>query len=191
MKRCILFAFAILVTSFAVGVDFPFNVYTDNMAKGNHYVPSGWMGDVGAIQANQNCTETPYAGKTCIKITYTGKTTNNQGWIGIYWQNPANNWGSSKGGYNLTGAKTLEFWARGEKGGETVEFKMGGITGEFSDTDTVSGGPTTLTSEWKKYSIDLSDTDLSYISGGFCFAASQLDNPDGAVFYLDDIQYVQ
>ena len=41
----------------------------------------------------------------------------------------------------------------------------------------------------KEYTIDLKDRDLSYISGGFCWATNLNNNPDGAVFYLDDIRY--
>ena len=46
-----------------------------------------------------------------------------------------------------------------------------------------------LTQEWKQYEIDLSGKDLSYISGGFCWATNLDVNPDGVVFYLDDIKY--
>ena len=112
------------------------------------------------------------------------------GWMGIFWQQPANNWGEKKGGFNLTGAKKLTFWARGAQGGEKIaEFKMGGITGEYSDTDSVTMGPIELTKEWKQYTLDLSGKDLSNIIGGFCFAMSKEDNPNGCIFYIDDIIY--
>ena len=41
-------------------------------------------------------------------------------WTGIAWQNPANDWGDLPGGYDLTGAKKLTFWARGEFGIEIL-----------------------------------------------------------------------
>ena len=50
-------------------------------------------------------------------------------------------------------------------------------------------GPVVLSNEWKKYEIDLKGLDLSYISGGFCFIIKRTENPDGCVFYLDDIRY--
>ena len=168
----------------------PFAIYVENASKDNHYAPSGWMGDFGDLKLNQACTETPRSGNTCIKITYTGKMTQGAGWTGIFWQQPANNWGEKKGGYDLTGAKQLTFWAKGANGGEKIaEFKVGGITGEYPDSDSAQIGPIELTKEWQKYTIDLTGKDLSNIIGGFCFAASKDDNPNGAIIYLDDIMF--
>jgi len=148
------------------------------------------MGDYGDIKLDTGWKENPHGGTTCIKITYTGEQKQGAGWCGIFWQNPANNWGMRPGGYDLTGAKKLVFWARGGKGGEVLaEVKTGGITGEYADTDTASIGPLTLTPEWKEYVIDLTGKDLTYISGGFCWAASAADNPDGFTIYFDDIYY--
>ena len=168
----------------------PFAVYVENASKENHYAPSGWMGDYGDIKINQASTEKPRSGNYCIKITYSAKMTQGAGWAGIYWQQPANNWGEKKGGYDLTGATKLTFWARGANGGEKIaEFKMGGITGEFPDSDSMSVGPVELSKEWQKYTIDLKDKDLSHVIGGFCWAASKDDNPNGFVIYLDDVIY--
>lgn len=192
MGRKILFCTLLLALSFyGIALSFDgFDVYTDRWAPNNHYIPSGWMGDYGDIKFNDGWTENPYSGKHCIKITYSAQLTQGAGWAGIYWQNPANNWGARDGGFDLTGAKTLTFYARGEKGGEVIsEFKAGGITGEYGDSDSASIGPIVLTQEWKKYTIDLEGLDLSYISGGFCWAASKMDNPDGFIFYLDEIKY--
>ncbi|MCB4792312.1 MAG: hypothetical protein LHV68_10575 [Elusimicrobia bacterium] len=166
-------------------------VYNDSASKDNHYAPTGWMGDFGDIKIKSDYAENPHSGKTCIKITYSGEMKQNAGWGGIYWQYPNGNWGTNKkGGLNLTGAKALTFWAKGEKGGEIIsEFKMGGITGEYGDTDSKSIGPVTLTNKWEKYSINLVGADLTNVIGGYCFAASKDDNPNGFTIYLDDIQY--
>ena len=169
-----------------------FNVYADKYTISNHFIPSGWMGDYGDIRMDDGCVDGPFGGKTCIKITYTAKGAQGAGWMGIYWQNPANNWGDRMGGYDLTGYKKLTFYARGEKGGEVIgEFKVGGISGNYSDSDSTSIGPITLEKEWKQYEIDLKGLDLSFISGGFVFSASSKDNPEGFVFYLDDIKFEQ
>ncbi|MDA7857872.1 hypothetical protein N9A72_00060 [bacterium] len=176
-------------TTTLTGLFKPFNVYTDRMARGNHYIPSGWMGDYGAIKMNEAYKTNPHSGKTCIKFTYTGKSPQGAGWTGVYWQNPANNWGKIKGGYDLTGARELSFWARGATGGEIVEFKMGGITGEYSDSDSATTGPITLTRHWKNYKISLKGMDLHYISGGFVWVTSMMNAPQGMVFCLDDIIY--
>ena len=167
-----------------------FQVYADKYDSKNHYIPSGWMGDYGDIAIDDGWAQNPHSGRTCIKLTYSAKGSQGAGWMGIYWQNPPNNWGSQKGGYDLSKHKKLTFWARGDKGGEVIsEFKIGGINGTYADTDAVGMGPVTLTKDWKEYTIDLGDADLGYISGGFQLSARASDNPGGSVIYLDDINY--
>ncbi|MFA5320516.1 MAG: hypothetical protein WC418_04965, partial [Candidatus Omnitrophota bacterium] len=100
------------------------------------------------------------------------------------------NWGSIDAGIDLSKATKVTFWARGAKGGERIEeFKIGGIMGEFSDSDTAGIGPVVLTKDWQQYAIDLKGKDLSYIIGGFCWATNADVNPDGVIFYLDEIKY--
>ena len=167
-----------------------FPVYTDAKSPDNHYIPSGWMGDFGDIKFNDKFMEKPHSGSTSVQIIYSNKATQGARWSGIYWQNPPNNWGTRPGGYDLTGAKKLTFWARGDKGGERIEeFKIGGITGEYADSDVAGIGPVVLTADWQQFTIDLEGKDLSSISGGFCWATNLDVNPEGATFYLDDIRY--
>jgi len=168
----------------------PFVVYKDKRSPDNHFIPSGWMGDAGDIKMDEASMKEPHSGSACIKFTYTAQGSGGQRWAGVYWQNPANNWGEKDGGFDLTGATKLTFWARGEEGGENIqEFKMGGITGKYSDSDVAGIGPVELTKQWKKYTIDLTGKDLSYVSGGFCWSTNADVNPGGCVFYLDDIVY--
>jgi len=166
-----------------------FHVYTDKGARDNHYIPSGWMGDYGDIKMDDGDKTNPAEGKTDIKFTYSAQGHQGAGWAGVYWQHPANNWGSKPGGFDLSKYKRLVFQARGEKGNEKVEFKMGGITGDQGDTDSASSGPQALTKQWKTYTIDLTGKNVSHIIGGFCWVASRDDNPQGIVFYLDNIRY--
>ena len=167
-----------------------FPVYSDKSSPDNHFIPSGWMGDYMDTRINDASAENPHAGATCIKISYGNKATGGARWSGIYWQYPVNNWGGVDKSYDLTGASKLTFWIRGEKGGEMVqEVKMGGISGQYSDSDSAGIGPLTLTTEWKQYEIDLTGKDLSHVIGGFCWSTNIDINPDGAVFYLDDIKY--
>jgi len=167
-----------------------FYVYSDKGAQGNHFIPSGWMGDYGDLRIEDGNTIDPADGKTSIKWTYSGAAKQGANWAGCFWQNPANNWGDKLGGYDLTGYKRLTFWAKGQKGGESIaEFKVGGITGEHGDTDSQSIGPVELTKEWKKYTIDLADKNLSKIVGGFAWSASRDNNPDGFVIFLDEIRF--
>jgi len=169
----------------------PFYVFADRGSIGNHFIPSGWMGDYGDLkQSDFASKEDPYLGDTCIKIIYNGKASQGARWAGIYWQNPANNWGTIDGGFDLSRATKLTFWARGTKGGERIEeFKVGGIMGEFSDSDSASIGPVILNKDWTQYTIDLKGKDMSYMIGGFCWATNIDNNPEGATFYLDEIKY--
>jgi hypothetical protein len=98
--------------------------------------------------------------------------------------------GKQKGGFNLQGAQKLTFWAKGEKGGERIEeFKVGGIGGDFPDSDSAVMGPVILTNQWRQYTLDLRGKDLSYMSGGFSWSTSVDVNPESCLFYLDNIQY--
>lgn len=169
-----------------------FYIYADKGAHVNHFAPSGWMGDYGDIKLNDADMENPADGKSCIKVTYSAKGTQGANWAGIFWQQPPNNWGDKPGGYDLSNMKRLTFWARGGQGGEKIaEFKVGGITGEHGDSDSASIGPVVLTKDWKKYTIDLADKNLSHIVGGFCWSASRDDNPNGFNLYLDEIRFEQ
>lgn len=169
----------------------PFVVYHNKGTRENHFAASGFMPNGKCLQFDDVWQEGCYDGSTCIKIVYEVECSRqDQQWVGIYWLNPANNWGSKKGGFNLEGAQHLTFWARGEKGGERIEeFGMGGISGDYPDSDSAVIGPVILTPEWKQYSIDLRGKDLSYISGGFFWTTNAKVNEDPCVFYLDHIQY--
>jgi len=167
-----------------------FYVYADKSRHEiNHYAPSGWMGDTGDLKFEE-VNDPSKAGSSMEKIIYTAKGSKGAGWAGVYWQNPNNNWGSRAGGFNLSQFKKLTFQAKGAIGGEKIsDFKMGGIQGDFGDTDTASSGPVELTKDWKTYTIDLTGKDLSRIIGGFCFSANRDDNPTGFTMYLNDIRY--
>jgi len=168
----------------------PFYIYADRSTAANHFIPSGWMGDYGDIKYDGASKEDAYLGDTCVKITYSGQATQGARWAGIFWQNPANNWGGVDAGYDLSKATKFTFWARGAKGGERIEeFKVGGIMGEFSDSDSATIGPVILNKEWTQYTIDLKGKDMSYIIGGFAWSTNVDNNPEGATFYLDEIKF--
>lgn len=173
-------------------VTVPLVVYKDVDSKENSFQPSGWIGDSDCIDLDKACEINPYSGRTCIRITYKPGGFFSQGWSGIYWQYPLNNWGDYPG-YELSGASKLVFWARGEKGDERAEFKIGGIR-NFGKPNCDSFGPVStgiveLTPEWKKYTINLKGKDTSSLIGGFCWATNRPQNPKGCTIYLDDIQF--
>ena len=178
-----------------------FYIYNDGASPYNHFSPSGYMGDTGDIQIDGASEENPQSGETSIQVIY-----NLQGngpytcdykppckWAGVYWQQPANNWGKEQiwagTGYDLSAYSRLKFWARAETAC-TLEFKVGGIIGDYGDSLSYPRGITEkLTSEWKEYEIPLDDTNLSYIIGGFVWSTSWEKCPGGATFYLDEIRF--
>jgi hypothetical protein len=170
----------------------PFVVYKDKGSQ-NRFTPSGYMPNGECLKMEDAYTQMCHEGKTCIKINYAIECSKKgRNWAGIYWLNPPDNWGDRKGGYNLTGAERLTFWARGEKGGERIEeFKMGGVGRgmDYPDSDNAFIGPVILTKEWKEYTIDLRGKDLSYISGGFAWVSNTDANPEDCIFYLDVIAF--
>ena len=189
---CFVVGFAMTVQAEDAKAFKPFTVYQDKGSL-NRFTPSGYMPTGDCIKMNDAWVEGCQEGKSCVKVDYdTVCSAKGRRWSGVYWLNPADNWGDHKGGYNLTGASKLVFWVRGEKGGEQIaEFKTGGVgmSREFPDSDTAGIGPVILSKEWRQYSIDLRGKDLSYISGGFAWVANAEANPHGCVFFLDDIHF--
>ena len=118
----------------------PFFVYADHGAPANHFVPSGWMGDLGDITFNDAAVNS-CAGTTAISIGYSAQ--GGQGWAGIYWQEPEDNWGAVPGvGFDLSPYNTLVFCARGAVGGERVELGMGGSGGIQTTAPRINRTPT-------------------------------------------------
>jgi outer membrane protein OmpA-like peptidoglycan-associated protein len=166
-----------------------FYVHSGNEKIRSHYIPSGYMGD-DDIKLSGAYLQGPEGPGKPLRIYY--RPRGSKGWSGVYWQNPANNWGDKPGqtGFDLRGAARLVFWMRGEKGGEKIhEVRAGGIVGRFPDSDVALEGPITLTKEWKRYEIDLSGKDLRHIIGGFALAMNRRDNPEPVTFYIDNVAY--
>jgi hypothetical protein len=149
------------------------------------YEPTGWMGNRNAMQIKEDWHVNPHSGASCIRFDYTATGD----WGGVAWQSPPNDWGDLPGGWNVTGAKRLTFWARGEEGGEGVEFSFGllGADKKFGDSGHGKMARVSLTREWKQYSFDLAGSDLSCIKTGFCCVIAGQGKP--ITFYLDDIQF--
>ncbi len=152
------------------------------------FFPAGGLGDYDdAVEIQPDCAQKPHGGKVCFRAAY--EAAGDAGWAGLYWLYPKGNWGE-KPGRSLRGAVRLRFWARGERGGEVVSFKMGGVRGPRPDTAEAAAPKTRLTPDWRPYVIDLRGQDLSNVAGGFAFVVTAADNPKGCVFYLDDVEYV-
>lgn len=167
----------------------PFYVYADYKAPYNHFVPEGFMGCTHGIKVDENDTSNPHSGSSAIKITFNPCSP---GFGGIYWWDPPEgNWCQKPGGFDLTGWTKLTFWARGSKGGESVEFKVGGLhkaNGDPCDSmlQPQTTYPFSLTNEWTQYTISLYGEALDHIAGGFVWVT---DSTTPITFYLDDIKF--
>lgn len=167
-----------------------FDVYTDFGAGGDHATPSGWMAagteQLNLLEIDPNWRSNCYGGFTCFRATVRARSP--QPWVGMRWLEPDKNWSADvpNAGFDLRGATQVSFHARGDKGGERVEFVVGGTTGAYPDSiqPTISSGVITLTKDWQRYTIDLRGHDLSHVISPFGWVATS-----GLTFYLDDVTY--
>lgn len=169
---------------------FPFYAYSDSSTRANNGILAGWMGDLRNLKIDKLCGKNTRSGKSCMRVSYEVRTRTEKRATGVYLQsNPMNYWFDMRGAYDMTRANKVYFYARGEKGSEVVEFKMMKAKEQNPLALSAFSKKITLTSEWKKYELDLKDAALDQISGGFGFIIHTEDNPEGTVFYLDDIYY--
>ena len=161
----------------------PLAVYADDAAQ--PWVPSGWMGGTDALKLDAESTVNPHGGKTCLEVLYDAPGM----WVGVAWQHPTGDWGDKPGGYDLSGARKLTFWARGSEGGERLDFGVGllGSDRKYPDTTKAELKGVKLGREWKRYSIDLKDRDLTRIKTPFVWSMAGRGRP--VTFYLDDIRF--
>jgi len=133
---------------------------------------------------NQQGENAPHSGEHCTRVTYDREDD----WAGVVWQHPANDWGDQPGGFDLTGAKELTFWARSTNGGEKVTFGMGVIGDDKPFHDSCKNERQfILKKEWKEYSINLEGEDLQRIKSGFFFSLTGQGKP--IEFFLDSVEY--
>lgn len=163
-------------------VGLPFAVVGDELAPG--YVPSGWMGDFQSLTMDVACTDQPHSGRTCVRFRYARL----EGWTGVAWQHPANDWGDEPGGFDLTGASKLVFWARGAQGGETVRFGVGMIGNDKRFRDSAKAErEVVLAPVWTRYEIPLRGRSLTRIKIGFWWTLGGQGAP--VTFDLDDVRF--
>ena len=162
--------------------ELPFHVYDDQ--KILPYVPSGYMGNYQSISLDLENKEDPKHGINAIKISY----SDYKGWYGVAFVDPANDWGDILGGYDLTGAKTLSFWAKASYSGVIATIGYGLIEGDKPYPDSSKKSfEFKLTDKWKKYTIKIKKSDMSCIRSGFVlFSSADGFNHD---IYLDKIVY--
>jgi len=170
------------------------DVYTDADAPNNHFAYRGEFHDpshltqvpaMDEISSSASC----HSGITCITAMFNPLSDDYGGWyflngiLGPTDRQPTANWGSvSDAGYDLTGATTLTFWAKGLRGGEKVHlfaFGVGNTQAPFEPYPDSSlrvppqaSAAFQLTQTWTQYQIDLTGVDIHYVLGGFGWVVS-------------------
>ena len=164
----------------------PVSVYEDSF-EAMPWAPSGWIGSINSLTLDGSNTEDPHEGTASIRMRYEGEF----GWVGVAWQNPPNNWGEENSGFDLTGAPELEFWARGEYGGEKISASVGLIGSEaaYPDSGKTKAKDIVLKREWSRYSVPLKRTDLSSTKTGFVVTLTGRRTP--VTVYLDSIRFIR
>jgi hypothetical protein len=185
---------------------------SEPFAVSQFFSPSGHMGDGSVagpltLDIDENCKDRPPGARgDCYRFTYVPST---QLWAGVYWQYPANNWGTERGWPVAQRAdeagilpvfSTVKFKAASNVEPDAlgnampVQFIVGGINGGFaySDEFKFSLFKTDVSTEWKDYSIDISNVPFTTVIGAFCWVTNYPMNTDPAtapahVLYLDDI----
>jgi hypothetical protein len=180
------------------GVRLPFYV-------SDQFLPTGFMGDsqasMSAITLSHDASmcKSPRqtgAGGDCYTVTWAPSVGDaGAAWAGVYWQSPANNWGSKPGKAIAPGATTLSFYAAGAVGGETIQACAGGINAmgpsaslPYADTFSAKHPPITLTTSWTRYELSLQGTSYTSVLGAFCWVASTTSS-ESVTFYIDDVQW--
>lgn len=163
-----------------------FYIYKNNEPDTNHFLSVAKTGDFeNLIHESYNLSALSEDGN-CIKISYTPCEIDKHNWTSISWMVSDT---EKENAYDLQGAKRIAFYAKGEEGGETVQFDSGAISYENGHLSGGSTGAVVLSGEWREYSIDLDGADLSLTKIGFSCTINKFDNPQGAVIYLDEIKY--
>lgn len=171
----------------------------------DQFLPTGFMGDsmasMSAITLSHDASmcKTPRAqgaGGDCYTVIWAPSVGDGgSAWAGVYWQSPANNWGSKPGKAIAPGAQKVSFYAAGAVGGETIQACSGGInamgasaTLPYADTFSVKHPPITLTTSWTHYELSLQGASYTSVLGAFCWVASATSS-EQVTFYLDDIKW--
>jgi hypothetical protein len=157
----------------------------DSLVVDDNYAPSGYAGD-GAFGGvvERTCPRRGGAQRgRCHAFTWTPGPAR---WATVYWQSPANNWGSQPGYPMPRGARSISFYAWGERGGEAVSFGAG-MDGQ--DSFKIASPHITLGTEPRRYTLTLSD--VNYGSDVISAFMWSMNASSGAAqtFYVDDIAW--
>lgn len=163
--------------------ELPFYVYEDG--DDLPYIPTGYMGDFQHLKVDGKHKRERRSGGASLKITY----DHTGGWYGLAFVDPPDDWGDRPGGFNLTGATKLTFWAKStsDKVVATFGYGMIGENKPYYDTDKRSSKEA-LTKEWKQYSVNIpKNADLRCIKTGFTIYGGGIGEPYS--IWIDDVRF--
>lgn len=143
-----------------------------------------------------NTSEKSTSKNNCTKILYNPLHSNRLGWagfdIGITQRNSKN---------QTCQKPMIRFKARGEKGGEALELRIGGLSNRMDDNPDIHNKsiPITLSKDWNNYEFEIFEEELDYLVNedykgylicGFGIVLNRKDNLRGCAIYLDDVEYI-
>ena len=172
-------------------------VYKDANDKGNNGV---WGNVMPARAAETNSVgfktffSPGYGGKgTAVQVAF--DLTQPPNWVGLVVPVHRDYWGESDAsGLDLSKAKKLVFYAKGEKGGEQIQVKAA-IASDKQYGDSALLPLTSdwlkLEKDWKRYEISIKDaSQLTRVITPFALIANKSYNPSEHItFYVDEIYY--
>jgi hypothetical protein len=165
--------------------------YMEDARNGNATMTPMFDGDDTTCQGNR----APGGRGFCHIVTFSMWAAAGIMWGGVFWQYPANNWGTTPGLKVAPGATKIRFKAKGDKGGEIVGFfagiKPANAPAPNPDTFEVMNVDQKLTTDWQEYSLPL-PPGTSYaggVVGPFGWGIGANGNTLPVKFYLDDITF--
>lgn len=163
------------------------------LAVDTAFLATGWMGEAPTAVLFVDCAgtrATPSALGNCHTVTYAVPAMDSMGWAGISWQNPQDYWEDPPApfvGYPMPcGATKIVFYAKGEVGGEKVDFWGGNAAYQAKKSGVA------LSTEWTRIEMPFAGTPDDNVTLGFGWAmgAEAAGGPgQTAIFHLDDIHW--
>lgn len=171
-----------------------FYVHHDNGSNLNHgdwtnYMPE-WSSDM--LQISLDDKKDPASGTSAVRVD----VKFSHPWVGVAVASYPNAWGDRPCPfYNLSNAEKLVFYAKGARGGETIQVKVA-ITGDkpFGDSAPFPAATNwiTLKDKWQKYELPLNSYNLERVITPFVFVTDKSHNSgsEEMTFFLDEIFFV-
>lgn len=149
------------------------------------FVASGYMGDSDQIEAKQGCQRPDTGDGPCHQFTL---QRGSEGWGGVFWSYPADNWGTAPGLEVEPGATRVAFTAWVDQGEHAVKFRAGGLGAADKPEEDLPKVEREflLTTTPRQLSLDLRKVTYKRVIAGFAWAAAA--RADGPIsIFIDDI----